>query len=55
MRFSLLLLPEQDIVIAMTVNTIGDDGSGPLTRVVASIARAFLDFENDSGAAAPEY
>jgi serine beta-lactamase-like protein LACTB len=40
----LLLLPEQDIVVAMTANSIGTNGSGPLTRVAASVARDFLGF-----------
>lgn len=40
----LLLLPEQDIVVAMAVNAISDGGSGPLTGVAASVARSFLSF-----------
>jgi len=40
----LLLLPDQDIVIAMTANSVSDGGSGPLTRVAANIARDFLRF-----------
>ena len=40
----LLLLPEQDIVVAMTANSVSDGGSGPLTGIAANIARDFLRF-----------
>ena len=44
----LLLLPDQDIVVAMTANSISREGSAPLTRVAASIVRDFLRFDGSS-------
>ena len=41
----LRLRPEQDIVVAMAANVIGNGGSGPLTRVAAAVARDFLSFQ----------
>lgn len=42
----LFLIPDYDIVIALTANTVGTSGgSSPLTRVAAQIAYAFLEFE----------
>jgi CubicO group peptidase (beta-lactamase class C family) len=40
----LLLLPEHDIVVAMTTNVSTHRGSGPITQVAANIAREFLRF-----------
>ncbi len=42
----LLLLPEHDIVVAMTANSVADGGSGPVTSVAADIMREFLRFKN---------
>ncbi|MDJ0907050.1 MAG: serine hydrolase domain-containing protein [Woeseiaceae bacterium] len=42
----LLLLPEHDIVVAMTANSVADGGSGPVTSVAADIMREFLRFKS---------
>ncbi len=42
----LLLLPEHDIVVAMTANSVTDGGSRPVTGVAADIMRDFLKFRN---------
>jgi CubicO group peptidase (beta-lactamase class C family) len=39
----LILLPEQDIVIALTANVTPPGGSGPLRTDAANIARIFMD------------
>ena len=41
----LLLLPEKDIVVAMVANTSGEKGPNALTRIAASIAEEFVDFQ----------
>ena len=41
----LLLLPERDIVVAMVANTSGEKGPNALTRIAASIAEEFVDFQ----------
>ncbi len=42
---SLLLMPEHDIVVAVTANSVTDGGSRPVTALAADIAREFLRFE----------
>jgi len=41
----LLIVPDHDIVVAMTANTVGRGGSGPLTSIAAKVARQFIRFE----------
>ena len=41
----LMIVPDHDIVVAMTANTVGRGGSGPLTSIAAKIARHFIRFE----------
>jgi CubicO group peptidase (beta-lactamase class C family) len=38
----LLIVPDHEIVVAMTANTIGRGGSGPITSTAAKVARAFI-------------
>ena len=42
----LLLLPGHDIVVAMTANSAGRGGSGPVTGIAADIMRDFLRFKS---------
>ncbi|MBT8066651.1 MAG: beta-lactamase family protein, partial [Gammaproteobacteria bacterium] len=44
----LLLLPDHDIVVAMTVNSVSGGGSGPVTSVAADIMRDFLRFKGNA-------
>jgi len=44
----LLLLPEHDIVVAMTANSVSDGGSRPVTGVAADIMRDFLRFKSNA-------
>ncbi|MDH3362398.1 MAG: beta-lactamase family protein [Gammaproteobacteria bacterium] len=41
----LMIVPDHDIVVAMTVNVIGRGGSSPLTSIAAKVARQFIRFE----------
>ena len=41
----LLIVPDHELVVAMTANIIGRGGSGPLTSVAAKVARRFIRFE----------
>jgi CubicO group peptidase (beta-lactamase class C family) len=41
----LLIVPDHELVVAMTVNVVGRGGSGPLTSVAAKVARQFIHFE----------
>jgi len=41
----LMIVPDHDIVVAMTANTVGRGGSGPITGVAARVARQFIRFE----------
>ena len=41
----LMIIPDHEIVVAMTSNTVGRGGSDPLTRVAAKVAREFIRFE----------
>jgi len=41
----LMIVPDHEIVVAMTSNTVGRGGSGPLTSVAAKIGREFIRFE----------
>lgn len=43
----LMIVPDHEIVVAMTSNTVGRGGSGPLTSVAAKVAREFIRFEAD--------
>ena len=45
----LLLLPDYDLVVALTANAIRDDGSGPVTEHATSILRIFVDYLDESG------
>ncbi len=38
----LMIVPDHDIVVAMTANTVGRGGSGPLASVAAKVARQFI-------------
>ena len=38
----LMIVPDYEIVVAMTANTVGRGGSGPLTSVAANVAREFM-------------
>jgi CubicO group peptidase (beta-lactamase class C family) len=44
----LLLLPEHEIVVAMTANSVSDGGSRPVTTVAADIMRDFLRFKSNA-------
>jgi CubicO group peptidase (beta-lactamase class C family) len=39
----LMMIPDYNIVVAMTSNSVGRGGSGPLGRIAAKVARAFID------------
>lgn len=41
----LMIVPDYEIVVAMTSNTVGRGGSGPLTSVAAKVAREFIGYE----------
>ncbi len=41
----LMIIPDHEIVVAMTSNTVGRGGSSPLTSVAAKVAREFIRFE----------
>lgn len=41
----LMIVPDHGIVVAMTSNTVGRGGSGPLASVAAKVARQFIRFE----------
>lgn len=41
----LMIVPDYDIVVAMTSNVVGRGGSDPLTSVAAKVAREFMRFE----------
>ncbi|MBU2677587.1 MAG: beta-lactamase family protein [Gammaproteobacteria bacterium] len=43
----LMIVPDHNIVVAMTSNTVGRGASGPLTSVAAKVAREFIRFEAD--------
>ena len=45
----LMIVPDHEIVVAMTANTVGRGGSGPLTSVAAKVARHFIGFERAQG------
>ncbi len=51
----LMIVPDHDVVVAMTANSVGRGGSGPLTSVAAKVAREFIraavDRESDAGPA----
>jgi len=38
----LMIVPDHNIVVAMTANTVGRGGSGPLASVAAKVAREFI-------------
>ena len=38
----LLIVPDHEIVVAMTANTVGRGASGPITSIAAKVARAFI-------------
>ena len=38
----LMIVPDHNIVVAMTANTVGRGGSGPLASVAAKVARQFI-------------
>ncbi len=38
----LMIVPDHDVVVAMTANTVGKGGSGPLASVAAKVARQFI-------------
>jgi len=44
-----MIVPDYEIVVAMTANTVGRGGSGPLTSVAANVARQFIGFERAQG------
>jgi len=41
----LMIVPDHQIVVAMSANTVGRGASGPLTSVAAKVARRFIRFE----------
>lgn len=43
----LMIVPDHEIVVAMTANAVGRGGSGPLTSVAANVAREFIRFESE--------
>ena len=49
----LMIVPDYEIVVAMTSNISGWDGSGPLTSIAADVAREFIRFEYDRRESAP--
>lgn len=38
----LMIVPDYEIVVAMTANTVGRGGSGPITSIAAKVAREFI-------------
>ena len=43
----LMIVPDYKIVVAMTSNTVGRHGSGPLTSIAAEVAREFIAIESE--------
>ena len=43
----LMIVPDHEIVVAMTSNTVGRGASGPITSVAAKVAREFIRFETE--------
>jgi CubicO group peptidase (beta-lactamase class C family) len=39
----LMIIPDHNVVVAMTSNSVGRGGSGPLASIAAKVARAFID------------
>lgn len=46
----LMIVPDHGIVVAMTANSVGRGGSGPLTSVAAKVARKFIKAAADRSA-----
>lgn len=45
----LMIVPDHEIVVAMTANTVGRGGSGPITSTAAKVAREFIRFIGSEG------
>lgn len=46
----LMIVPDYEIVVAMSSNTVGRGASGPLTSIAAKVAREFIRFESNARA-----
>ncbi|MBT8145566.1 MAG: serine hydrolase, partial [Gammaproteobacteria bacterium] len=45
----LMIIPDHNIVVAMTSNSIGRGGSDPLASIAAKVARVFIDSPGHTG------